>query len=473
MHGSRLGDQIRANVNSHGDGGKINGLATAALLIASAQAPLGSTLIAVALPSISEGVEADLVLITSLLVTSYLVVNVVCQGPGGKVSDLLGHSRVLWAGILLYVLGAFIGLAAPGVSLLVVSRCVMALAGALVVPATLALLRLYVRPERRGRIFGLFGATMGLSAAAGPALGGEIVAMFGWRTIFLANVPFLALAAALLCVNPLPDVATASRRSFKDLGRAIDFAGIALLVLPLALLVFATKVDRGYAAVAIAGALVAGVVFIRWEMKAGEPVLDPRLFGFPAFAAGVGIIALQNFAMYGLLFALPQFFAVFRGSPPDAVGYMLFVMMIGMVIAAPIGGQLTDRLGARLAAMLGVMPLLAGALMICRLTAFQSPDDALLALLLFGIGMGLSSAPAQSASMAAIPPEQAGMAAGVSSTMRYLGGISTILVLGAVLGDDVSVNAERHEIMVMLFAGAIALSGLACLKLPGIRSADG
>jgi MFS family permease len=110
--------------------------------------------------------------------------------------------------------------------------------------------------------------------------------------------------------------------------------------------------------------------------------------------------------------------------------------------------------------------------MLCSLTTFASTHDALLALLLFGVGMGLSSAPAQSASMAAIAPEQAGMAAGVSSTMRYLGGITSILVLGAVLGDDASVSMERHDIMVRLFAGAIALSGLACLKLPGRQIED-
>lgn len=109
--------------------------------IASAQAPFDSTLITVALPSIRDGIGADSVPITGLPITGYLVVNVVCQCPAGRISDLVGHSRVLWAGIGLYVIGAAFGLLAQGVSLLFVSRCTMAAAGALVVPATLALLR--------------------------------------------------------------------------------------------------------------------------------------------------------------------------------------------------------------------------------------------------------------------------------------------------------------------------------------------
>ena len=440
---------------------------TAALLIASAQAPLGSTLIAVALPSIGAGIGADLVLITGLLVTGYLVFNVVFQGPAGKISDLVGHSRVLWTGIGLYVIGAALGLVAPGVSLLFVSRCVMAVAGALVVPATLALLRLNVPQERRGRIFGLFGATMGLAAAGGPALGGEIVSLIGWRAVFAANLPFLAASALLLYLYPLPARNTPAQRSLMDLTKSLDFAGIALLALSLAFLIAASKLDGALFAVVLLGATATGVVFVGWEAKAAAPVFDPHLFKLPAFAAGTLMIALQNFAMYGLLFQLPQFFSVFRETTPREIGYLLFVMMVGMVIAAPAGGQLTDRIGARRSALLGSLVLVAGVAQLWRLGSFLSPTDAMPALLSFGLGLGLCNAPAQTASMSAVKPGQAGMAAGVSSTMRYLGGIMSILVLGVVLGSDSVVNLTRHEVIIRLFTVAIVLSALMSLRLPG------
>jgi EmrB/QacA subfamily drug resistance transporter len=438
-----------------------------ALLIASAQAPFGSTLIAVALPSIGNEVGVDLVLITSLLVTSYLIVNVVCQGPAGKLSDLVGHSRVMWAGIILYAIGALVGLLAQDAGLLVVSRCTMAAAGAMMIPATLALLRLYVPPERRGVVFGIFGATMGFAAAAGPALGGEIVNLWGWRVIFFANLPFLAVAAILLRAFPLPEVDRASDRSASSFARSFDFIGVGLMAVALSLFVISSKAGGTSLVACLSGAIIAGTAFIFWETKLSEPIFDLHLFGLPAFSAGTSITELQNFAMYGLLFQLPQFFSVFRGSLPRDIGYMLFVMMIGMVVAAPIGGRLTDQFGARRAALLGVTPLLIASLMLWRLTSFVHPQDALLSLLLFGIGMGLCNAPAQSAAMAAVQSEQAGSAAGVSLTMRYMGSISGIVVLSAVLGNDGAVSAERHELMATLFVVAIGLAALVSLGLPG------
>jgi MFS family permease len=436
----------------------------AALLLASAQAPLGSTLIAVALPSIGEGLGVDVVLATSLLVTSYLVVSVVCQGPGGKVSDLFGHARMLRAGILLYAAGALTGLVAPGISMLVISRCMMALGGSIVVPATLALLRVHVPSTHRGRVYGLFGATMGLSAALGPVLGGEIVTAFGWRAIFLTNLPFLTVTWVLLLFFPLPaskqDEASTRAKSHKS----FDWTGVALLALALVLLIVSGKVWAFVATLSLSASLAAGALFIRHEAQAPDPMLDPALFQEPTFAAGAAIMALQNFAMYGLLFQLPQFFEQFRGSAPRDVGYMLFAMMIGMVAASPIGGRLTDRLGSRRAGLSGSAVLLLSSLLLCRLASFASPHDALVPLLIFGIGMGLCSAPAQTSCMSTVDPRAAGMAAGASSTARYLGGIISILVLGSVLGSG-GASTGSHEVMIWLFTAAVLGSCLAALGL--------
>ena len=214
-------------------------------------------------------------------------------------------------------------------------------------------------------------------------------------------------------------------------------------------------------------AALAGVVFVGWEAKAAAPIFDPHLFSLPAFSAGTLMIALQNFAMYGLLFQLPQFFSVFRGTMPREIGYMLFVMMIGMVVAAPVGGQLTDRIGARRTALAGSLLLLSGMGQLWWLGSFETPTDAMTALLMFGLGIGLCNAPAQAASMGAVVPGQAGMAAGVSSTMRYLGGILSILVLGTVLGNDAVVSLARHDLMIRLFTVALVLSTLLSRRLPG------
>lgn len=438
----------------------MNRILLAALLLASAQAPLGSTLVAVALPAIASGLQSDTVHATTLLVASYLVITVLFQGPGGRLSDAFGHERTLWTGIALFGLGSLVGLASPNVWLLAVARAIIAIGGALVVPSTMALLRVLVLPEQRGRVFGTFGSVMALSAALGPVIGGGVVAWMGWRAIFLVSLPFLALAGALLRLVPPPAPERGKTRSPTSVLASLDLASLALLFGALVLLMASAKTAGFQQIVVLVCAVIAGTVFVLRQLKSTQPVLDVRLLRDPVMAGATSIMALQNFAMYGLLFQLPAFFEHFRGSPPTAVGYSLFSMMIGMVLAAPLGGRATDRLGAMTAGMIGALVLLAGCLALCRLPTFATPSDAMLPLIVFGIGMGLSSAPAQTSAMAAVPPNQAGMAAGLSSTMRYLGGMATIAVQAAVLGTDTSVTEARHQLMIFLYVAA-ALASLA------------
>ena len=169
----------------------------------------------------------------------------VCQGPAGRISDLIGHPRVLWAGLSLYLIGAVFGLLAQDAALLFVARCLMAAAGAFVVPATLALLRIHVPQERRGRVIGFFAAAQGMAAAFGPVLGGEIVALFGWRAVFWANVPFVAVAALLLFMFPIPTREERQSRVPGALGHSLDLPGMGLLALSLGFLVPAATLEGG------------------------------------------------------------------------------------------------------------------------------------------------------------------------------------------------------------------------------------
>ena len=437
-----------------------------ALLVAAAQAPLGSTLIAVALPMIAAEFGADLVMTTSLLVTSYLLINVVFQGPGGKLSDVLGQGRTLRIGIGLYACGALLGLVAGSTWILALSRCAMAAAGAMVVPSTLALFRLHVAPESRGRVFGLIGATLGFSAAIGPAFGGELVRLFGWRSVFLASLPFLAFSALTLLLHPIPPSPSRRARGWGETLRSFDIAGVVLLAVSLGALIAATKVGSAWQAGLLIVAAPAGVAFIFWELRVPEPVFNPRLFRHSSFASATSIISLQNFAMYGLLFMLPQFCARVLHASPREVGYTLFSMMIGMVVSSPLGGRLTDRFGARRTALIGAIPFLLGSLLLCRLASFTSPLDVAGPLFLFGIGMGLFSAPTQSTAMSSVGPEDAGMAAGASATMRYLGAILSVLMMNVTLGSDAAATMGRYTLTVWLFGAAVMLSIVLAFRLP-------
>ncbi len=333
------------------------GLALAAVL-----APLNSTIIAVALPSIAGDFNASGALVTRWLVTAYLVVSIVAQSPAGKAADVWGYSRVLTLGRAMFGLGAILAALSPQLEILGLGRVLMAIGGALSIPTVFAQLRNSVPPSSRGRIFGIFGAIMGTAAAIGPLIGGFLTTRFGWHSIFYVNVPVVALS--LLLEPP--------RREPKR-----------------------------------ARAATPGVSGVR---------LFGRLFAQPAFAAGSAIVALQNLAMYALLFLLP-FFLARTGSTPSATGGMLLFFTAAMVLASPVGGRLSDAFGSRVVAMSGGIVGTVGAVL------FVSGVPLIPSLILLGAGIGISTSPSQAAALSAVDASQAGVASGALSTMRYVGGV--------------------------------------------------
>ncbi len=420
--------------------------------------PLNSTMIAVAVPDIAEELGHSLPTVTHALVATYLITAIALQSPGGRLGDRLGHWRVVSFGQLAIAAGAVLGLLAPSLAALTVARVLVACGGALVVPATLALLRLELPPERRGRAFGTFGAMMALAAAVGPILGGLLVDTFSWQAVFLANVPVLALSVLVAPSAPVV-VAPSSHPRF-------DWWGSALLALALVLVVGGVQTERASSAVLVAGVALL-VVFGWWETRTEHPVVDLTLFRSVPFAAGSMAIALQNLVMYGLLFELPLVLDELSELSARATGQVLTFLTVAMVAMSLLAGRLTDRFGPRPVALGGALVCLGG-LGVLRAADVASSGQVQVALALLGAGLGLSSPAAQSASLSDAVPAQSGMAAGVASTMRYLGAVAGIALLSRVLdldGSRAQVLAE-HRTVLAVFAGALVASLVCAVVLP-------
>lgn len=424
---------------------RFTGLALAALL-----APLNSTIIAVALPSIAGAFDSTAAMVTRWLVTGYLVVSIVAQSPAGKMADLWGSSRVLTLGRSLFGIGALLAAFSPSLAILGAGRVLMALGGALSIPTVFAQLRKSVPHEKRGRVFGIFGAVMGGAAAVGPILGAFLTTRFGWHSVFVVNVPVVLLSFLLE-----PPSRREENRSPRP--STFDFAGSALLGFAVLLLVAAVQLlNASFAVLAIATV----VAFVFRERSAKDPVLDVRLFGNPSFAAGSTLVALQNLAMYSLLFLLP-FFLAQSGGTPAQTGRMLLLFTAGMVLASPIGGRLSDAIGARVVAFSGAMIAAAGA------TFFVVRGDATAlvpSIVLMGVGIGIATSPSQAAALSAIPASQAGVAAGALSTMRYVGG-----VIGSGLVALLAGGSLAHDARLIVFPAVLFASAMAALLLPGKR----
>lgn len=434
-----------------------------AALLAASLMPLNSTMIAVALPDIAREFERPPGTVTQALVASYLVAAIVLQSPGGKLGDRLGHWRVFALGQALIATGAVLGFTAPALGVLALSRVLMAAGGAVVVPATVALMRIELPPQRRGRAFGTFGAVMSLAAGIGPVVGGELVHAFGWPSIFVANLPVLAVSALLAATANHASAAVdrAARLRF-------DWAGTLLLAATLTALVLGLQAN-GAGSTALVGACLALLVsFAWWERRASDPVVAFSLFASVPFAAGTLLVALQNLVMYTLLFELPQILQALLAVDPAATGRLLIFMMLAIVVTSLVAGRLTDRFGSRPVAVGGSLICLAG-LGVLAASGLSTSGQVRLPLALLGIGIGLATPAAQNASLSAVSRQRSGMAAGMSSTMRYLGGIVGVAILGRLLdltGDRGDILSE-HRTMLAVFAAAL-LVGLACAAiLPG------
>jgi EmrB/QacA subfamily drug resistance transporter len=432
-----------------------------ALALACALAPLNSTMIAVALPAIGGELSADIAALTQWLVTSYLLVAIVAQSPAGKLGDLFGHGRMLYAGQLVLALGAATGLLANSVEALAGARVLMAAGGAVMVPSAMAMVRSRLPEHRRGHVFGAFAAVMALAAGIGPTLAGELVARFGWRAIFLAGAMPLVLVAVLAAGATRGEAQPAARPTF-------DRTGTLLLGVGLTVGVLGIEIHRAIGAALGALGLVVLVGFVRWERRARDPVIDLGLLRCRPYLAGSSVIALQNLAFYGLLFQLPFFFAQAFGAGSIDTGRSLLPLMVMVVVVSPASGWIVQRIGPRRTVLVGAF---AGVASVCWLALGRvaTLGAALPPLAVLGIGLGLSSAPSQAAAMNAIGAHQSGMAAGLMTTLRYLGGVLGIAILGLVLGSGVDATLSRHRTAMAIFAASFALSVLASLGLPRRR----
>lgn len=439
------------------------GLLFAGMFLAAALSPLGSTMIAVALPSISSELHVPGGALTQWLVASYLIAGIAAMGPCGKIGDLIGHRRSLTIGMTIYGTGSALGFLFATLPTLAFARIAMAVGGAMVVPATMALLRNSVPEERRPRTFGWFGSVMGTAAAIGPLAGGELVARFGWRAVFVANLPVILLAFVLIRLGGRE---AESERPAAALRPRFDLEGSLLLAASLTLLVVASRRNNGTLAPWLAATgLALAAAFVWWERRSAAPVLDLGLFARRPFAAGNAVVGLQNLAMYALLFQLPIFFEQVRGIHSGTTGRALIGMMVAMVVFAPVGGRLAERFGARTIAMLGSAVSLAGVFLLANVSRLLVPADALPGLALVGTGLGLATSPSQAVAMSAVGPGQAGMAGGALSTSRYIGGVIGITLLGALLRADAGVAS--HRAAVIGYAVALGASVLTSAVLPG------
>lgn len=425
-------------------------------------APLNSTMIAVAIPSLLEDFDRSLAW-GSWIVTSYLVAMAAVQPLGGALGDRYGRRRLFLIGLALFLVATVVAALSWRIEVLLVARTVQAISGAAAIPNGTALVRSLVPAERRGRAFGNVGSAIALAAGLGPPVGGILTAALGWRWIFAANI--LLLAPALLLGWRLPADSPAPRT-----GR-FDLRGAALLTLGLISLVLSLTAWRlPGAPLFLAPALglsaaAAGFALVRHSRRSPNPVLNLALLRARGFTPAVATVLLSNLAMYTLLLSLPLFLTAWTLWDSARIGLLLAGLSLPTIVFAPLGGRLSDRLGRRAPAVMGMALITLGALPFLAVYPTWSWLVYTGPLVLIGAGLGLSLAPVQTTAIETAHSSQAGQASGLFSTMRYLGSILGSSVMAAVLSGAAPPIGSFRVLYAMLFLSACGAT-IAALRLP-------
>lgn len=393
-------------------------------------------------------------------VDAYNLAYALCLLTGGLLGDLHGRRRILIVGLGLFSLGCLACGLAPDAVVLVLGRVVAGLGAALLIPSSLAILRVvWTEPVSRGRALGIWAGCNGLAFAIGPILGGLLIETWGWRSVFLIVIPPAALAC-VLAWRFVPESADPQHRSF-------DARGQLLAALALGAFAFAAIEGREapwLLAVAVPLAAAATAWFVRVERRLGEAALVPLdLFGLRDFRGACIATATMTFGMYGLLFLVPMSWQAPDGAAralgPLQAGLALLPMAIAFVLVSRRSGRLVERFGARVATAGGTALIGLGLLTLALTTTARPMWLAQAGLVAAGVGMGANTGPLMGVAVAAVRAARSGTASSLINVARMVGATLGVAVLATLYAwlDGGAVGLRTA----MLAGGLVQLMGAA------------
>jgi DHA2 family methylenomycin A resistance protein-like MFS transporter len=421
---------------------------------------LDVTVVNVALPSIGTALGTDAAA-TQWVVDAYAVMIAGFLLAGGTLGDRIGHRQVVLTGLAVFgAASAACGLA-PTAGVLIAARAVQGTGAALLLPGSLAVITdAFPDSAGRARALGIWAGVSSLALPAGPLLGGLLVSMGGWRSVFLINLP--VVVATLIAVPRL------LRPGPRHSGRRGDAAGTGLAALALGTIVF-TVIDAGHHGLrpAAVAALVVAVVctagFVVRERHATAPIVPLALLRRPSFVGPNVAAGAMNLVFNGFLFVTTLFLQNTQHRSPLAAGTALLPLFLPLALLAPFAGRVTARRGPRPPLVVGALTAAAGAAGFALLEPTSSYPVLLLVLLGLGVGAGLFTAPVVTAAVSAAPADRSGLASGINNTARQTGTALGVALFGAIATSTAPPDQFVHGLHVIAAVGAAIWLGVACI----------
>lgn len=401
-----------------------------ALLLAAFAINLDTTIVNVALPTLVRQLHAS----TSQLQWVVDAFSLLFAGSvlaAGSLSDRFGRKGMLLAGLSVFGAASLAGGLTDTPGALIAARAVMGVGAAMVFPSTLSMLTNVVSERReRALAIGLWGAITGVAIALGPIVGGWLLELFDWRSVFFAMAPIAALAG-VLAARYVPTSRDPDAPRTDRVGFALSTAMVGLLVYAI---IEAPNHGWGSARTLGSFALTAALVvaFVAWERRTERPMLDLSLFANPRFTAASASVAISFFALSGFIFLVTQYFQFLKGYGPLSTGVRLLPVASCVAIFSILGARLAVRFGTKLVVATGLFSMAAFYLWVTTAATGTGYGTIAAQMVVLGTGMGLTSAPATEAIMGVVPKAKAGVGSAVNDATRLLGGTLGVAVIGSV-----------------------------------------
>nr|MDH3108539.1 MFS transporter [Bacillus altitudinis] len=396
------------------------------LLLGAILVPVNSTMIAVALSSISTYYDQSISNIT-WVVTIYLIVMAVTQPIAGKLGDIYGHRSMYLAGVILFLIGSIGCAFAPNLAFLISFRSIQA-AGAILTPNSIALIRATVSHEKLSKTMGFFGFGAGIGAALGPFIGSILIQSFDWHSIFLVNIPFLILTL-------VTGVFMIPKMKHTRLQANVDIIGSLYLTIGIATLILFTKSQllNEYMIYGVL-AVISIPLFFKHVRKVTNPIIDLTLFKNSTFTNANLSIMLSNFVMYAILLIMPLFMEQKLALSHTQSGIFLSIFSLCMSISGLLGAKLHPIKGAKKMIRFSFLCLTLSGVMLITLSSYPNLPLLIITLVAGGISSGIGMTSMQMASLTSVDQSLSGSASGIFSTFRYFGSIISSTLIGILSG---------------------------------------
>jgi EmrB/QacA subfamily drug resistance transporter len=366
------------------------------------------------------------------IVDSYTIVFAGLLLTSGSLGDRFGRYRGLTLGLLIFGAGSVLSAFAPSATVLIGTRALMGIGASAIMPATLSILtNVFHDPRERAKAIGVWAGVSAIGIAVGPIAGGVLLQHFWWGSVFLVNVPVVAIAliAGYLLV---PDSRDPHAGKLDPLGSVLSIAGLAIL-----LWAIIEGPSNGWGSMSVlAGFVVGGAVlagFFLWELKCSNPMLDVHFFENPRFSAASGAITLAFLALFGTIFLLTQYTQQVLGYSTVEAGAVFLPQSIVLMIFAPLSTRWVHKFGSKAVVSSGLFILAISLALEATFSTGSSGYWVIAVTALSAFGMAHVVAPATESIMGSLPRAKAGVGSAMNDTTRQVGGAVGVALLGSIL----------------------------------------